>query len=144
MGILRENRCASKAKEHGTRKGVLDCQEHTAAALLAATRHTAVALVYDEHHALVVDFCNGGLRHMVLVCDTTHLLYRGDDKILVLVVALQHTNEVLRVLRVEHIIVGIGKSTIFVGTLRTQLDAVEQEYYFVGITGLCYELCRLE
>ena len=82
MGILRENRRAGKAKEHSTRKGVLDCQEHTAAALLAATRHTAVTLVYDEHHALVVDFCNGGLWHMVLVCDTTHLLYRGDDKIL--------------------------------------------------------------
>ena len=142
--VLGEDGCAREAEEHGTGEGVLDGEEHAAAAFLAAARHAAVAFVHDEHHPLVVDFRDGGLRHMVLVRDTAHLLDGGDDEVLVLVVARQHTDEVFRVFGVEHVVVGIGKATVFVCALRAQFYAVEQEHHLVGIACLGYELCRLE
>lgn len=48
------------------------------------------------------------------------------------------------VVGVEHIVVGVGKTTIFVDRLHAEFDAVEKKHHLVGIVQASNELGGLE
>ena len=126
MRILLKDGCTCKAEQDGTRKGILNADQHIA-------KHTPVAFINDKHDAFFANQVYLRLCNTLFRVDITHLLNRSNNQSVARIVALEFAHQDGGVLRVLHLIAISCKAAIFIERLNAQFDAVHQENDFVGI-----------
>ena len=126
LGVFFEHRCTREAEKQSSFERVLDTYQHIA-------EHTAMTFIYDEYQSFAVYKINIVLRNIFPCFDVRHLLNRGHNQSVVVIRTFELAQHDGRILRILNCFVFSRKSTIFVQRLHTQLDTVQQEYYFVGI-----------
>ena len=130
------NRCTSKSKEDSTGKGSTNGTQHI-------TKHIAMTLVNNDHKALLVD----SVDLMAIVVsrhNTAHLLNRSNYQSILCVKTIQFAYQIRRILSFLYIFQIRLESTILQCGLSTQFYAVHQEYHFVCLSRIRYQLSRFE
>ena len=104
------------------------------------TPHTAMTLIYDKHQAFLADSLNGFCTYLRIILDVRHLLDRGHDQLLVLILALQFIHQYQGVLSVLNSVILTSKTTIFVKRLYAQFDTIQKEYHLIRIARIGNQL----